>query len=205
MDVKREGVKGCGSSLAYPFFIAFIFIVPLITMNLFIAVVIQGYELSLREYEAELLPRHIDDLVEKWAEYDPNATGFITPYNFAFLLHELPPPVGLKDEKFQYEYNQKTTPQHLISPNKKIALTQQQIFKVISNYNLILYSNRMMHFKDIYLCISHLAICKRHNLTKLAINQSNVITQLNGSWYTIFPSLKRNKLDNKNQQNFTAL
>jgi hypothetical protein len=54
----------------------------------------------LREYEAELLPKHIDDLVEKWVEYDPSATGFISPTNLVFLLHELTPPVGLKDEGY---------------------------------------------------------------------------------------------------------
>jgi len=48
-------------------------------MNLFIVVVIQGYQLSLKENEAELLPRHIDTIIEKWAEYDPDATGFISP------------------------------------------------------------------------------------------------------------------------------
>ena len=60
--------------------------------------------MSLRENEVELLPRHIDELIDKWAEYDPKATGFLTPRDFAFLLYELAPPIGFKEENVYYEY-----------------------------------------------------------------------------------------------------
>lgn len=37
-------------------------------------------------------------MVEKWADYDKNATGWITPEDLAFLMYELPPPLGRSNE-----------------------------------------------------------------------------------------------------------
>lgn len=37
-------------------------------------------------------------LIEKWADYDKDATGWITPENLAFLMYELPPPLGRSNE-----------------------------------------------------------------------------------------------------------
>lgn len=31
--------------------------------------------------------------------------GLITPLNFAFMLYELLPPIGLKDDNIKYEYD----------------------------------------------------------------------------------------------------
>ena len=64
-------------------------------MNLFIAVVIQGYNMPIRENHAELMPNHIEEFIEKWSLYDPKATGFITPYDLAFILLECPFPLGI--------------------------------------------------------------------------------------------------------------
>lgn len=33
-------------------------------------------------------------MIEKWSDYDKNATGFISPEDLAFLLYELPAPLG---------------------------------------------------------------------------------------------------------------
>jgi len=61
--------------------------------------------MSIKENEAALQPRDLDILIEKWSEYDPDATGFITPHNFAFMLYELPPPIGLMDQNNQHDYD----------------------------------------------------------------------------------------------------
>jgi hypothetical protein len=37
-------------------------------------------------------------LIEKWSDYDKNATGWITPKDLVFLIYELPPPLGRKGE-----------------------------------------------------------------------------------------------------------
>lgn len=85
--------------------LCYIIIVPMITMNLFIAVVLQGYDMSLRENEAELKPSDLNEFVEKWSEYDPTGSGFISPQNFAFLLYELRPPIGLRQGVMQQQFH----------------------------------------------------------------------------------------------------
>lgn len=37
----------------------------------------------------------LDDFVEKWSKYDPNATGFIKIEDFRILIEEVKPPLGL--------------------------------------------------------------------------------------------------------------
>ncbi len=63
----------------------------------------------------------------------------------------------------------------LRSPNKKVYLQRRQIFSVIKQYNLILFPNDMIHFKDIFLCISHHAICNRFELDTLSITEKYVV------------------------------
>ncbi len=68
-----------------------------------------------------------------------------------------------------------------------MVLSKRQISEINKCYNLILYPNKMLHFKDVYLCISHHVLCMKYKLLKLEINQDYVITQLNKGWYNMFP------------------
>ena len=43
--------------MAYPFFLSFIIFVPLMMVNLFIAVVVEGYKESLKENQAPITPK----------------------------------------------------------------------------------------------------------------------------------------------------
>lgn len=70
-------------------------------INLFLALVIEGYLETLRENETIISPSMFETLLDKWSEYDPEGTGFLTSEDLAFLLYELPPPLGLKDENMQ--------------------------------------------------------------------------------------------------------
>ena len=103
MDRMVRGVKGCGTPWAYPYFISFILLVPLMTINLFMAIVIEGYFISENEHESVINQKHIEELLSKWSEYDPHGTGFLHYENLVFLLHELHPPIGLKDKNLNYD------------------------------------------------------------------------------------------------------
>jgi hypothetical protein len=41
-----------------------------------------------------------EELIELWSHYDPTATGWIKPKYLAFLIYELPAPLG-KAEKYK--------------------------------------------------------------------------------------------------------
>lgn len=78
-------------------------------MNLFIAVVIEGFNASVsfnyqykhiqsKENTGVVTSNDFQLLIDKWADYDKNATGWISPEDLAFLMYELPPPLGRSNE-----------------------------------------------------------------------------------------------------------
>lgn len=116
-EYQSEGVIGCGSAWAYPYFITYIILVVLIVLNLLLAVVVEGFAESKKENDAVINPSQIDEFLDKWAEYDPKGTGLITPEEFLFILHDLFPPIGLKEEtvlKYSYELDCKPLYLHLL-------------------------------------------------------------------------------------------
>lgn len=58
-----------------------------------------GYTSLRKENDAIITPEDIDVFLDKWAEYDPDGTGFITPDEYLFLVNELSFPLGRRDEK----------------------------------------------------------------------------------------------------------
>ena len=82
-DYATEGVIGCGSVVAYPYFISYVVIVMLIVLNLLLAVVVEGFAESKKENDAVINPAQIDEFLDKWSEYDPQGTGLIKPDEFS--------------------------------------------------------------------------------------------------------------------------
>ena len=63
-------------------------------MNLFVAVVIEGFSSSSNDNSGDVTSEDYTILIEKWAEYDKDASGWIDPKDLAFLIFELPAPLG---------------------------------------------------------------------------------------------------------------
>lgn len=53
------------------------------------AIVIEGYNDTLKENNAIFNPGQVEELLDKWSQFDPEATGFINPDDLVFLLLEL--------------------------------------------------------------------------------------------------------------------
>ena len=49
--MERDGILGCGSVFAYPFFISFMILISMVIMNLSIAAVIEGLDSARKENE----------------------------------------------------------------------------------------------------------------------------------------------------------
>lgn len=104
--MQRDGIIGCGTFVAYPYFLSYIIMVTLILISLFLAIVVGGYVQSKKENEAIISPAQMEEFLEKWAEYDPTGSGLITPEQYAFFIHDMPHPFGLKDSgSVKYEYD----------------------------------------------------------------------------------------------------
>ena len=63
-------------------------------MNMFIAVVLEGFSSTNKEHTGVVVSHHYNDLINKWTYFDTGASGFILLEDLIFLAHELAPPLG---------------------------------------------------------------------------------------------------------------
>jgi len=69
--------NGCGTSFSYMFFVLFQLIVSIIFLNLFVAVILNGFTNSNEEEGFEIFKTNLAHFKKTWKRYDPEATGFI--------------------------------------------------------------------------------------------------------------------------------
>eukprot|EP00347_Sterkiella_histriomuscorum_P005312 403357086 len=89
-----EQAYGCGSNAGFIFFTSYFLVVPLIFLNLFIAIILQGFE-DMNQKEMILIKEdQLEQFRNAWAIYDPNGTGFIGIQELPMLLFDLGSPLG---------------------------------------------------------------------------------------------------------------
>ena len=124
-------------------------------MNLFVAVVIEGFQASCSENSGVVTSTDYKILIEKWSIYDPKATGFITPKDLAFLVYDLDPPLGKKSGKQDkdYTFSSQSAPSNMQSildvnlryinhdKNKSLILSQQDVMKTLASLSVPVYKN----------------------------------------------------------------
>ena len=93
----------CGTGIALPYFLSYMLISNFVCLNLIVAVVIENFgNLKNARLEKEKNPDgivssdNIEDYRERWAEFDPEADGFVRRDDFPKLISQLVPPLGLK-------------------------------------------------------------------------------------------------------------
>ncbi|XP_049533955.1 muscle calcium channel subunit alpha-1-like isoform X5 [Anopheles darlingi] len=84
---------GCGSSIAFPYFISFYVLCSFLIINLFVAVIMDNFDYLTRDWSI-LGPHHLDEFVRLWSEYDPDAKGRIKHLDVVTLLRKISPPLG---------------------------------------------------------------------------------------------------------------
>ncbi|KAK7579828.1 hypothetical protein V9T40_000457 [Parthenolecanium corni] len=100
-----ETEKTCGSNIAFPYFVSFIFFCSFLMLNLFVAVIMDNFDYLTRD-PSILGAHHLDEFVRIWAEYDPNATGRIHYTEMYDMLKNIDPPLGFGNKcpnRFAYK------------------------------------------------------------------------------------------------------
>nr|XP_029722685.1 voltage-dependent calcium channel type A subunit alpha-1-like isoform X10 [Aedes albopictus] len=83
----------CGSTLAYGYFVSFIFFCSFLMLNLFVAVIMDNFDYLTRD-SSILGAHHLDEFVRIWAEYDPSASGKLHFTEMFDMLKNMAPPLG---------------------------------------------------------------------------------------------------------------
>ena len=118
-----------------------------------------------------------EQLIELWSHYDPTATGWIKPKHLAFLMYELPAPLGKADK---YKEILKQTLDHntmikqysdkkainmktkfIYNDEKGLILPHSTVMKLLVELSLPVYNfegDSVVHFKDVCLTITKRAI-----------------------------------------------
>ncbi|XP_077504519.1 calcium voltage-gated channel subunit cacophony isoform X9 [Amblyomma americanum] len=91
--LSKKDKPECGSNMAYAYFVSFIFFCSFLMLNLFVAVIMDNFDYLTRD-SSILGAHHLDEFIRVWAEYDPNATGYIHYTEMYDMLRNMDPPLG---------------------------------------------------------------------------------------------------------------
>jgi hypothetical protein len=108
-------MKGCGSAMAYPFFVFFVVLVTFIFLQLFIGAIFEGFDLAQEAARQEendrqgipdshmtgLTRREYACFCEAWRQLDPQMTKLIEEDLVLKLIARLPQPMGLARPEVQ--------------------------------------------------------------------------------------------------------
>ncbi|XP_076760429.1 ca[2+]-channel protein alpha[[1]] subunit D isoform X2 [Xylocopa sonorina] len=90
---EANSTSGCGSDIAFPYFISFYVLCSFLIINLFVAVIMDNFDYLTRDWSI-LGPHHLDEFIRLWSEYDPDAKGRIKHLDVVTLLRKISPPLG---------------------------------------------------------------------------------------------------------------
>ena len=90
-----EEPHGCGTIGAYIYFYSFTLIVTYILLNVFIAVILEGFGDLSAEAGLQLTRRELNDFVATWVQFDHDATMFISSGQLPLFVQSLPSPLNL--------------------------------------------------------------------------------------------------------------
>ncbi|CAL7937216.1 unnamed protein product [Xylocopa violacea] len=90
---EATSTSGCGSDIAFPYFISFYVLCSFLIINLFVAVIMDNFDYLTRDWSI-LGPHHLDEFIRLWSEYDPDAKGRIKHLDVVTLLRKISPPLG---------------------------------------------------------------------------------------------------------------
>lgn len=81
---------GCGNGAsAHIFFLSFLYIVGYTFLNLFIAIILEGFQNSSFDEDIRIKEDTLDQFKKAWMKYDPNGSGFIKVQDFSDLILDI--------------------------------------------------------------------------------------------------------------------
>jgi len=102
----------------------------MLIINLSVAAVIQGLDAACQENLGIVSSDDVDNFIDLWKYYDPEAKGWIGAENLVYLLIELGAPLGRKkgdglpmnDDNGNEDYAGYSADRYLVQKDKKIVI-----------------------------------------------------------------------------------
>ena len=128
---------GCGSpATGVLFFVSFTLLCTFITLNLFIAIILDNFNTAVANSEAVLPREKLYKFMEVWEKFDPDATEMMSSVLLPQLLMELESPLGVKGK----------------------PVTRGSLLQIIKDMHLPIRSGNTVHFfETFHACASRIS------------------------------------------------
>ncbi|CAE8621052.1 unnamed protein product [Polarella glacialis] len=164
-QLAAEGPRGCGTWLAYPFFVSYVVAVNLILMNLICAVVLDSYNNVHELIYAADLEYAMKCLSWEWHDKDKGRTGYLPLETILVMLSELPEPLGFGKSKKR----------HILHAMR----------------HLHVHEGMSLHYRDIVLLLAKRAVIFLRNERLELTNDVELDQQAKELWCSQFPDLPK--------------
>ena len=192
----------CGSNFSYFYFISFMIIGPIFIMNLFIVMVIEGFNESIYENSGYLPLDLMEKFINLWMDYDPLCTKVVKPYEFILIMKELPPPIGfnydrhiiqgindnISTQKRERDYKQFLDCKKLIHKNRDKVYLNRPNYSLSNSYEF----NNIYLSNDAKFYTSDIEVMKLISKFKLLIDEEKLDPYINSDNHILYQQLDRN-------------
>ena len=135
-ELRNEGPLGCGSNISYVFFAIFIIYNTFITMNMLVAVIVDGFLHNINN-EIPISDELIENFFKVWGSYDEEISYKISVENFALLLLDLNIEIGLKEDEYpRFDIRRSYSNKIYISKFNNFVLDQHKLLIIYQNFDL---------------------------------------------------------------------
>nr|CCA23261.1 hypothetical protein ALNC14_094040 [Albugo laibachii Nc14] len=96
---------GCspGISITYIYFVSYMLLTTYVLLNLFVAVILEGFEVTNEKNAAIITTEDIEHVLVLWKQYDTQHTGRLDDHSLIKVMCRLPPPLGLPKSSSHHE------------------------------------------------------------------------------------------------------
>ncbi|CAM9477065.1 unnamed protein product, partial [Ectocarpus sp. 4 AP-2014] len=126
-------IDGCGSWTIYPYMISFTFLITFVFLNLFIGVILDGFDSAKEEMEDFITEEDFTRFAEHWSTFDPHATCLMSVQDLHSFLQSLFKPWG-----FGAHYQ----------------ASSRELRHKVRRLDLFVFDTNKVHFKDVLHALS---------------------------------------------------
>ncbi|CBN75915.1 similar to sodium channel, voltage-gated, type IX, alpha isoform 5 [Ectocarpus siliculosus] len=126
-------IDGCGSWTIYPYMISFTFLITFVFLNLFIGVILDGFDSAKEESDDFITEEDLTRFAEHWSNFDPHATCLMSVQDLHSFLQSLFKPWG-----FGVHYQ----------------ASSRELRHKVRRLDLFVFDNNKVHFKDVLHALS---------------------------------------------------